>query len=190
MGQAKASLEKLRVSQVDLLLLHWPSLTYDENDYIAQLAGVYDAGLAKHIGVSNFTKKLLDVAIRIFGDRLVATNQCEIHVFNQNRIIAEYCKSKNIPMTAYSPLARGAVSKNSTLQAIAAKHGCTAGQASLAFLMQEGHIVIPASTNKARMKENFEAQHVVLTADDMAEIRKLYESHRLVTGAWAPKWDS
>ena len=189
MGHAKASLDKLQVDKVDLLLLHWPSTTYDVNDYTAQLAAVYDAGLAKHIGVSNFTKELLDVAIRVFGSRLVATNQCEIHVFNQNSIIAEYCKSKNIPMTAYSPLARGAVSKNAVLQNIATKHGCTAGQVSLAFLMQEGHIVIPASTNKARMKENFESQNVVLTTEDMTTIRQLDEGHRLVTGSWAPKWD-
>ena len=190
MGHAKASLDRLRVTQVDLLLLHWPSATYDANDYVAQLAGVYDAGLAKHIGVSNFTKDLLDVAIRIFGPRLVGTNQCEIHVFNQNRIIVDYCKSKNIPMTAYSPLARGRFAGHPILKAIGERTSHTASQVGLAFLMHEGHIIIPASTNKARMKENFESQNVMLSADDITQIRKLDEGRRLVTGSWAPKWDT
>ncbi len=191
MGHVKASLEKLRVDKVDLLLLHWPSIKdqYDVNDYVAQFAAVYDAGLTKHIGVSNFTKKYIDAALRILGNRPITTNQCEIHVFNQNRIIVDYCKSKNIPMTAYSPLARGAVSDNPTLLAIGKKHGATAGQVALAFLLAEGYVVIPSSSNKARIKENFDSKDVALDAEDMAAIRKLDEGRRLVNGAWCPAWD-
>jgi 2,5-diketo-D-gluconate reductase B len=192
MGHVKISLEKLRVEKVDLLLLHWPSIKdqYDVNDYVQQFAKVHDAGLTKHIGVSNFTKKYLDAAIRILGDRPIATNQCEIHVLNQNHIIVDYCKSKNIPMTAYSPLARGALTDNSTLAAIGKKHNCSANQVALAFLMAEGYVVIPSSSNKARIKENFDSKDVVLTADDIATIRKLDEGRRLVNGAWCPVWDT
>ena len=192
MGHVKTSLEKLRVDQVDLLLLHWPSVKdqYDVNDYVAQFAAVYDAGLTKHIGVSNFTKKYVDAAIRILGNRPISTNQCEIHVLNQNRIIVDYCKSKNIPMTAYSPLARGALTDNSTLVAIGQKLGCTANQVALAFLLAEGHVVIPSSSNKARIKENFDSKDVTLSPSDMAAIRRLDENRRLVNGSWAPVWDT
>lgn len=192
MGHVKTSLEKLRVDKVDLLLLHWPSIKdqYDVNDYIKQFAEVYDAGLTKHIGVSNFTKKYLDAAIRILGDRPISTNQCEIHVFNQNHIIVDYCKTKNIPMTAYSPLARGALTDNPTLKAIGKKHSCSANQVALAFLLAEGYVVIPSSSNKARIKENFDSKDVVLTAEDISAIRKLDEGRRLVNGAWCPVWDT
>lgn len=192
MEHVKTSLEKLRVEKVDLLLLHWPSPKdqYDMNDYIKQFAEVYDAGLTKHIGVSNFTKKYLDAAIRILGDRPISTNQCEIHVLNQNHIIVDYCKSKNIPMTAYSPLARGALTDNPTLMAIGKKHNCAANQVALAFLLAEGYVVIPSSSSKVRMKANFDAKDVVLSADDIGAIRELDEGRRLVDGSWAPVWDT
>ena len=192
MGHVNTSLEKLRVDRVDLLLLHWPSVKdqYDVNDYVQQFAEVYDAGLTKHIGVSNFTKKYLDAAIRILGDRPISSNQCEIHVLNQNHIIVDYCKSKNIPMTAYSPLARGALTHNPTLMGIGKKHNCSANQVALAFLLAEGYVVIPSSSNKARIKENFDSRDVVLTIEDMTIIRKLDEGRRLVNGAWCPVWDT
>ncbi len=190
LGHVKNSLEKLRVAQVDLLLLHWPSSRFEVEDYVAQLAAVYDAGLVKHIGVSNFNTSYLDAAIRVLGNRPITTNQCEIHVLNQNHIIADYCKSQNIPMTAYSPLARGALTNNATLKAIGDRTGHTASQVGLAFLLHEGHVIIPASTNKTRMLENLNAKDIVLTPADMAAIRKLDEGRRLVTGAWAPKWDT
>jgi 2,5-diketo-D-gluconate reductase B len=192
MGHVKTSLEKLRVKKVDLLLLHWPSIKdqYDVNDYMQQFAEVYDSGLTKHIGVSNFTKKYLDAAIRVLGDRPITTNQCEIHVLNQNHIIVDYCKSKNIPMTAYSPLARGALTDNPALVAIGKKYNVSANQVALAFLLAEGYVVIPSSSNKARIKENFDSKDVVLATEDIASIRKLDEGRRLVNGAWCPVWDT
>ena len=192
MGHVKTSLEKLRVDQVDLLLLHWPSIKdqYDVNDYVQQFAEVYDAGLTKHIGVSNFTKKYLDAALRILGKRPITTNQCEIHVLHQNHIIVDYCKSKYIPMTAYSPLARGALTDNSALVAIGKKHNASANQVALAFLMHEGYVVIPSSSNKNRIKENFDSKDVALTSEDMIAIRKLDQNRRLVDGTWCPVWDT
>jgi len=185
------SLEKLRTDQVDLLLLHWPSIKdeYDINDYMAQFAEVYDQGLTKHIGVSNFTKHYLDLALNLLGDRKLITNQCEIHVFMQNRPIVEYSASKGIPMTAYSPLARGAVSDSAELAAIAAEKGATVGQIALAFLMHEGHVVIPSSGNPGRNAENFAAKYVVLSDADMTRLRAMDEGRRLVNGDWTPEWD-
>jgi 2,5-diketo-D-gluconate reductase B len=192
MPHVKTSLEKLRCDRVDLLLLHWPSIndTYDINDYMRQFAEVYDAGMARHIGVSNFTIKYLDKAIELLGKRPIATNQCEIHVLMQNRIIVDYTVSKGIAMTAYSPLARGAVGDNATLQAIGAAHGASAEQVALAFLMAEGYVVIPSSSNPARIASNFAAKDVVLTDADVKLIRTLDEGRRLVNGPWCPKWDS
>lgn len=191
MPTVQTSLEKLRTDKVDLLLLHWPSIKdeYDIEDYMAQLAEVYDQGLTKHIGVSNFTKKYLDRAIELLGDRKLITNQCEIHVFMQNRPIVDYSASKGIPMTAYSPLARGAVSDSTALATIAADKGVTVGQLALAFLMHEGHVVIPSSGNPGRNAENFAAKDVVLTDGDMVKLRALEEGKRLVNGDWCPEWD-
>jgi 2,5-diketo-D-gluconate reductase B len=188
----ETSLKKLRLDHVDLYLIHWPAVRdeYDINDYMAQLAAVQDAKLTTHIGVSNFTKRHIDAAMRVLGDKKIATNQVEIHPFFQNRVIVDYCKSKGIPMTAYSPVARGAVKDSPLLQQIAKRIGAAPGQVALAFLMAEGHIVIPTSTSPARMRENFRTQEIELTDHDLTSIRAMDEGRRLVTGGWAPVWDT
>jgi len=191
MGHVKTSLDKLRTDKVDLLLLHWPSIKdqYDIKDYMAQFAAVYDAGLTRHIGVSNFTKWYLDKAIALLGGRPITTNQCEIHVLMQNRIIVDYSVSKGIPMTAYSPLARGAVSQSAPLRDIGKRYGATGEQIALAFLMAEGHVVIPSSSKPERIASNFAAKDIALKLEEVARIRGLDENRRLVNGDWCPKWD-
>jgi 2,5-diketo-D-gluconate reductase B len=188
---ARASLDKLGVDKVDLYLLHWPSPQdkYDANDYVTQLAGVLDAGLATQIGVSNFTKKYLDVALRVLGAARIATNQVEAHVLMQNRPIVDYTRSHGIPITAYCPLARGHLSESAGLVAIAKKHGVSPEQVGLAFLRAEGHVVIPSSSKRERVQSNWDAQKVTLSASEIAAIRKLDEGRRLVDGAWCPVWD-
>ena len=84
-GHVETSLKKLGTEQVDMLLLHYPAINdeYDIEDYMAQFAAVYDAGLTKSIGVSNFTIRHITRAIELLGDRKLVTNQCEIHVYMQ-----------------------------------------------------------------------------------------------------------
>ena len=78
---------------------------------------------------------------------------------------------------------------NAVLQSIAKQHGATPGQIALAFLMEEGHIVIPTSSNKIRMTENLAALSLALSPVDVAAIRAIDAGHRLVNGSWAPIWD-
>ncbi len=185
------SLEKLRVDQVDLLLLHWPSPhnEYPLPSYMAQFAEVFDAGMAKMIGVSNFTIPLITEAIAVLGDRKIVTNQVEIHVFMQNRKIVDHCRSIGIPMTAYSPLARGAVVGHPLLTEIGAAHDASSEQIALAFLMAEGHVIIPSSGKKERILSNFAAREIVLTEDEVQRVRGLDRNDRLVNGDWCPVWD-
>ena len=187
----KASLEKLGTAQVDLLLIHWPSIgdKYVAEDYLAQLGEVRSRGLASHIGVSNFTKKYIDAALRVLGKEAVTTNQVEAHVLMQNRPIVDYCKTHNIPITAYCPLARGQLSASAEMVAISKKYDVTVEQVGLAFLLAEGHIVIPSSTNRSRIQSNWDAQKLTLSHDDTVAIRKLDQNRRLVDGSWCPKWD-
>ena len=187
----EASLEKLKTDQVDLLLLHWPS-PQDEvpvEVYLEQFAAVYDAGLTAHIGVSNFTKHYLDCALEVLGDRPIRMNQVEIHAYMRNRPIVDYCAEKGIPMTAYSPLAKGAIASDAKLAKIGESHDATAAQIALAYLLAEGHVVIPSSTNKGRIAQNFAATNITLSEAEVAEIRLLDEGRRIVNGPWCPKWD-
>ena len=191
MPSVRESLEKLGTDQVDLLLLHWPSPhnKYPLADYIGQFAEVFDAGLAKRIGVSNFTKALLDESIRLLGDRTITTNQVECHVYMQNRPIIDHCESLGIAVTAYSPLARGAVVGDPVLEAIGKAHGATGEQIALAFLMAKGHIVIPSSSKQDRIVSNFDARKITLTPAEITRIEGLEKGLRLVNGDWCPVWD-
>jgi len=191
MRTSKESLEKLETDQVDLLLLHWPSPhnKYALESYISQFAEVYDAGMAKQIGVSNFTIPLIDETIRLLGDRKVIVNQVEIHVYMQNRPIVDHCRKIGVATTAYSPLARGAVVGDPLLAEIGAAHNATGEQIALAFLMAEGHIVIPSSGKKERIISNFEARNIELSADEVDRLRGLEKGLRLVNGDWTPTWD-
>lgn len=187
----KQSLEKLRTDKVDLLLLHWPSPQneFPLESYLAQFAEAFDTGLTKRIGVSNFTRSLLDQAITLLGDRTITTNQVECHVYMQNRPIADYCEALGIPITAYSPLARGAVVGDPVLERIGKAHNATGEQVALAFLMAKGHIVIPSSGKKDRVIANFAARQLVLDASDIKAIEALEKGLRLVNGPWCPVWD-
>lgn len=187
----EASLEKLGVGPVDLLLLHYPSINdeYDIDDYMAQLAAVYDARLCRNIGVSNFTKPYIAKALELLGDRPILTNQVELHVYLHNTPIVSDCRDKGIQLTAYSPLARGAVLDDPVLHRIGADHGATASQIALAWLLAEGHTIIPSAGSKARIAENLTAGDITLTAAEQAEIATLNKDMRLVDGPWCPTWD-
>lgn len=188
----EASLEKLGVGPVDLLLLHYPSIKdeYDIEDYMAQFAAVYDAGLCRHLGVSNFTKPYLEKAVALLDDRPLLTNQVELHVYLHNSPIVTDCRERGIMVTAYSPLARGAVLDDPVLQRIGAAHGATASQIALAWLLTEGHVIIPSAGAKDRIAENLAAGDITLTKTECAEIATLDRGMRLVDGPWCPVWDA
>lgn len=191
MPSVETSLKKLQVESVDLLLLHFPSLydKYEAKNYIQQLLSVKEAGLASQIGVSNFTQHYLDIAVEILGADAIATNQVEIHAYMQNKPIVDYCRSLGISTTAYSPLARGELINDATLKIIAQNHNATTAQVALAFLLAEGHIVIPSSANKKRAQENFLALDITLNEKDISTIRTLEKGLRLVDEEWCPAWD-
>jgi 2,5-diketo-D-gluconate reductase B len=189
---AEASIERLGLDKVDLLLVHWPAVddAYAMEDYLGQMAAVREAGLAEHVGVSNFTKRQIDRAVEILGVDAIATNQIEIHPFMQNRPIVEHCRGLGIPLTAYSPLARGAIADDSEIESVAEAHDATPGQVALAFLMAEGHAVIPTSSRRERIAENFGATTLRLSDEEMRRLRALDRGMRIVDAEWAPEWDA
>ena len=188
----EASIEKLGVGPVDLLLLHYPSIKdeYDIEDYMAQFTDVYDEGLCRNIGVSNFSKSYIDKAVELLGDRVLLTNQVELHVFLHNTPIVEHCASNDIQMTAYSPLARGAVIDNQTLRVIGERVGGTAAQVALAWLLAKGYIVVPSAGSLPKIAENLAAADIILTDKQVDEIDELNSNMRLVDGPWCPVWDA
>jgi len=187
---ADARLRLLGVDRVDLLLLHWPSQTVPLGETIEALNAVRAAGQTRHIGVSNFTTRLIDEAVRLSEAPLV-TDQVEYHPYlEQSKLLAKL-RQHAMSLTAYCPLARGRVAGDPTLGRIGAAHGKSASQVALRWLVQqEGVIAIPRSSDEARIAANLQVFDFALSADEMARIFAMGSPRgRLVDIAGAPEWD-
>ena len=166
------SLQKLKTDYVDLMLIHQPF-----NDYYGSYRAMeeaYRAGKIRAIGVSNFMPdRFIDIAG--FVDVVPAVNQLEVHVFQQQKIAGEILKKYGTQLMAWSPLAQGKnnLFTNETLVEIGEKYGKTAAQVNLRFLIQSGVVVIPKSTHKERMDENFNLFDFSLTDDEMNRLKAL-----------------
>jgi len=166
------SLRKLKTDYIDLLLLHQPYC--DVYGSWKALEEAYRAGKLRAIGVSNFyPARLMDMVRNCEIAPMV--NQCETHVFHQREEGVKYmAEAKVVPM-AWSPFAQGknGFFENETLVKIAKKHNKTVAQVGLRYLVDLGIVVIPKSTHKERMIENFNIFDFKLTDEDKAEIAKL-----------------
>ena len=166
------SLRKLKTDYVDLMLIHQPF-----NDYYGSYRAMEEAcraGKIRAIGVSNFMPdRFIDIAG--FVDIVPAVNQLEVHVFQQQKIAGEILKKYGTQLMAWSPLAQGKnnLFANETLVEIGEKYGKTAAQVNLRFLIQSGVVVIPKSTHKERMEENFNLFDFCLTEEEMNRLRAL-----------------
>jgi diketogulonate reductase-like aldo/keto reductase len=188
---ARDCLVRLRLSEVDLLLLHWPNPQIPLAETLGALGKVKRDGLARHIGVSNFTVSLLDEALKASSEPLVC-NQFECHPFlDQSKLIAA-CRQRGIAVVAYSPIARGNARNDEVLARIGAKHKKTAAQVCLRFLVQQNIVVIPRTSKVERLAENAAIFDFALSAQEIAEISGLAQRDgRIVDWAFSgqPKWD-
>jgi 2,5-diketo-D-gluconate reductase B len=185
----KNSLARLRLDSVDLLLIHWPNPRIPLAGTIGALCRMRAEGLARNIGVSNFTVPLIEEAVRLSTAPL-AVNQIEWHPFLDQSRVAAACRRHGLAVTAYSPLARGRAARDATLVRIGKRHGKTGGQVSLRYLVQEGAAVIPRTERPERLAENMEVFDFALDVQEMAEIRGLARrGGRVVDWPGAPQWD-
>jgi len=169
---ARDSLVRLRLSEVDLLLLHWPNPQIPLADTLGALCKVKRDGLARHIGISNFTVTLIEQAVKAATEPLVC-DQVECHPFlDQSKVIAA-CRAHGLAVVAYSPIARGKVRSDKTLGRIAAAHKKTAAQVCLRYLVQQKIVVIPRTSKLERLSENAAIFDFALSEQEMAEIAAL-----------------
>ena len=187
----RESLDRLRVERVDLTLIHWPAYrdSVPLEEYLSELVRAKEEGLTTLVGVSNFPCAWLRRAIAIVGPGTIANNQVEMHPFLQNRAVAACCIKYDVRVTAYLPIARNLVSSDPTISRIADDRGVTAPAVSLAWLMQRGAIVIPASAKRAHLETNWRAADLRLSPEEMTAIDALDRGQRFVNPEKSPTWD-
>ena len=204
------SLRSLQLDYVDLYLMHWPvafefqshdiktpkrdgkvaideTLTEDQSTTWTEMEALVDAGLVRDIGVSNFCPERLDKLLKT-AKITPAVNQVELHPYNAQPELLKYCASKNIHLTAYSPLgSEGSdLLSDPTVSKIAEAHNVDVGSILIAWGLARGTSVIPKSVNPKRVESNFAAKDVSLSKDEIAQIDGLGKSKRFVdpSTAW------
>ena len=180
------SLRKLRSEYIDLLLIHQPFNNYS-GTYRA-MEEAYRAGNVRAIGVSNFyPDRFVDLAN--FCEVVPAVNQVETHVFQQQKKARSILKKYGAQIESWGPFAEGknGLFTNPVLAEIGQGYGKSTAQVALRFLLQSGVVVIPKSTKKERMEENFQVFDFILTDAEMCRIEALDTGESLFFSHYDPE---
>lgn len=173
------SLNQLQLDYIDLYLIHWPcpSDGLFVETYQA-METLYREGKIKAIGVCNFKEHHLEALMKE-TTIVPAINQIEYHPYFQQTALQQYCESKGIKVTAWSPLMRGqALLERDELQAIADKYDKSVAQVIIRWHLQENRIVIPKSSHPQRIGENSQVFDFELTDEELQAIRALNKNER------------
>ena len=183
------SLKKLRLDHVDLYLVHWPARDMNLPAMFDTLLRLREEGRTRAIGVANFNIELLKTVVEDIKAP-IACNQVEYHVMLDQTPLRKYLAAKGIPLVAYCPLAQGRAASDETLAAIGRKHGASAAQVALKWLLdQDGVAAIPKASRAESQRANLDALHVGLDDEDRQAIAGLPKGKRLVNPGFAPAWD-
>lgn len=175
------SMKKLDIEYVDLYLVHWPVEGLRSETWRA-LEKLYEEGLCRAIGVSNYTIQHLDELLEECRVE-PAVNQVEYHPFLYQRKLRDYCRSKNIALESYSPLTKGQRINDRHLTEIAKKYNKSNAQILIRWNIEQEVVVIPKSSNKERIIENSKVFDFTIKPEDMEKLNALNEGYRCT---WDP----
>ncbi|NBC16042.1 MAG: aldo/keto reductase [Bacteroidetes bacterium] len=182
----EASLRRLGTDYVDLLLIHWPSTDVPLERTLDAMMVLRDEGKTREVGVSNFTPSLVR---RALDHAPILCNQVEYHPFLDQDALLDLAEARDLLLTAYSPLARGRVMEDETMQAIAEAHGKTPAQVALRWLLQQDQVAaIPKASTAAHREANVDVFDFALSEDEMDRIFDLAGDERLIDPSFAPAW--
>jgi diketogulonate reductase-like aldo/keto reductase len=174
------SLRRLKTDRIDLYLLHWRG-SVPLAETLAGFARLQRDGKIRHHGVSNFStedmQEWVGLANGSTGDETVASNQILYNLARRGPQweLIPWCRERGIPIMAYSPLDEGRIVANRALREVALRHGATAAQVALAWLLrQDGMIVIPKATTLEHVRDNRGAADLALDAADLAVIDRAF----------------
>ena len=184
----ESSLHALKTDFLDLLLIHWPEPDIPLQETLGAMRAQQAAGHIRKVGVSNFPPSLL---LEALSDGPIFCNQVEYHpLLGQTRVL-EICREHDVLLAAYAPLAHGKLIDHGVLAEIGAKHGKSASQTALRWLLQQDHVVaLPRSSKPTHITENFMVNDFELDRGEMSRIDALPKNQRFFNPPFAPDWES
>jgi diketogulonate reductase-like aldo/keto reductase len=168
----EASLKRLKTDRLDLYLLHWSS-RYPLDEIVRGFEDLMQVGRIRYWGVSNLDLDETEKLLSLPGGKACATNQVLYNLTSRGieHDLLPWCRRKKIPVMAYSPIEQGRVLRNRALKRVAERHGATAAQIALAWVLRWGGVIaIPKAGRPDHVRENFGALKVRLAAGDVAEL--------------------
>ncbi|KAK3567888.1 hypothetical protein QTP86_027312 [Hemibagrus guttatus] len=190
----RASCARLGVEYLDLYLMHWPDCgvpARSNRDVRAEtwraLEEMYDEGLCRSIGVSNFLIRHLEEMKEDAGV-MPHVNQVEFHPFQQPWQLVEFCRKAGVAFGGYSPLAKGQALNHPVILELAQKYGRNASQICIRWSIQNGIITIPKSTKPDRILEHCQVFGFALCEEDMQSIGRLHTDKKLIHLSY-PLWN-
>jgi diketogulonate reductase-like aldo/keto reductase len=183
-AEARKSLERLGVDQVDLYIIHWPQ--GGPTRAWPGMERAYGSGYARSIGVSNYSAGELDELISVAETHPVV-NQVQFSPFKYRRKLLEACEERDVALEAYSPLGTGRHLSDGRVRQIAERVGHTPAQVLLRWCLQRDLVVIPKSTHRDRIEENGQIFDFTLSEADMAALDAL-DGTGGTEGALERKW--
>ncbi|MDV3244840.1 MAG: aldo/keto reductase [Nitrososphaerales archaeon] len=171
------SLRRLGLSYLDLYQIHQPSPFVPIEETMGALEEMVDRGLARFVGVSNFSLKQTVVASKAMKKHRITSIQMPYHLADRRmeREILPFCRKENVALLAYYPLGHGKLVTNPKLREIGARHGKTASQVALNWLLaQENVFPIPRASNAAHVRENLGSMGWRLSDEEKDELEKFF----------------
>lgn len=166
------SLKRLKTDYLDVYLLHWRG-SVPLAETLEAFQTLQQAGKIRSYGVSNFDPEDMEEAIRLKGGHEIATNQVLYNLMRRGieLNLLPWCRQRNIPIMAYSPIEQGRLLNDCTLKAIAQDRGVTTAQVAIAWLLhQEDVIVIPKSSSIDHVEQNYAALNLKLSEAELATL--------------------
>lgn len=189
-SSTEESLRRLGTDYVDLLLIHWPVEGVPLGDQLETLVELHEEGKTRHIGVSNFLPEQIDYIVEALPEGVTLfAHQAEYHPFLDQSPLLERAWEYDHMFTAYSPLARGEAATHPQLEQIGERHGKSAAQVTLRWLLQQDKVVpIPKAASPEHREANFEVFDFELSSDEMAQVSSLGSGKRILDPSFAPDW--
>lgn len=180
LSSTEESLNLLDTEYIDLLYIHWPTGMYEPEETLPAFDKLYEDGIIRHIGLSNFTPQLVEEAVNVLEAPVFAL-QNEFHPYLQQVELRKFAIDNGYRFIGYSPLLKGKFKEIEEVIGVSNKYDATPAQVVLAWAASKDNVyTIPKATGEEHLLQNFEAANIELDGEDINRIDSIETEERII----------